>query len=111
MWDSAEHDMRGWHRHAWEGIGLMDYGQRRQAEGHCQAGREGERRGHCWSQPLLLLPYQLVCGRQMFLREGEERKEATKHEKRWLAGMLDYKVASRKQIAPVAWRLYYPIGC
>ena len=40
MWDSAEHDIRGWHRHAWEGICLMDYGQLSRAEGHCQAGGE-----------------------------------------------------------------------
>ena len=81
MWDSAEHDMCGWHRHAWEGIGLMDYGQLSQAEGHCQAEWEGEReRGRGEGQlPVStapLLPYQLVGGRSMFWREGEERKEA-----------------------------------
>ena len=35
MWDSAEHDMRGWHRHAWQGS-LMDDGQR-------VIARQGER--------------------------------------------------------------------
>ena len=93
MSDSAEHDMRGSHRHAWQGS-LMDDGQRVIAR---QGERErGDHISNFSSAPAS--PGWLVEDR------GEESKEAAKDDKRWLAGMFDYKVASRKQIAPVAWR-------
>ena len=49
------------------------------AEGHCQAegGRvRGREEGQLPVSTAPLLPYQLVGGRSMFRREGEERKEA-----------------------------------
>ena len=79
MWDSAEHDMRGWHRqsacmggHQLDGLRSVESG-RGSLPGRVR-GRGEERRGSCQSQ--LLLCCQLVGGRSMFQREGEERKEA-----------------------------------
>ena len=46
------------------------------AEGHCQAEGERKRGGQLPVSTAPLLPYQLVGGRSMFWREGEERKEA-----------------------------------
>ena len=74
----------------------MDDGQR-------VIARQGEReRGDC------ITNFSSASASAGWLVEerGEERKEAAKDDKRWLAGMFDYKVASRKQIAPVAWRRY-----
>ena len=71
----------------------MDDGQR-------VIARQGERERRPYHQLLLCSCICWLVGGG----EGEERKEAAKDDKRWLAGMFDYKVASRKQIAPVAWR-------
>ena len=62
--------------HAWEGIGLMDYGQLSLQRVIARQRVRGREEGQLPVSTAPLLPYQLVGGRSMFRREGEERKEA-----------------------------------